>query len=63
MSLAKAADHLIATRLFRTLRNRYDLDKSNLQNFKSDFDTLFEAEFHQEPVIADEMLNSEIDKK
>ena len=62
-SLAKAADHLIATRLFRTLRNRYDLDKSNLQNFKSDFDTLFEAEFHQEPVIADEMLNSEIDKK
>jgi len=62
-SLAKAADHLIATRLFRTLRNRYDLDKSNLQNFKSDFDKLFEAEFHQEPVIADEMLNSEIDKK
>ena len=62
-SLAKAADHLIATRLFRTLRNRYDLDKSNLQNFKSDFDKLFEAEFHQEPDIADEMLNSEIDKK
>ena len=62
-SLAKAADHLIATRLFRTLRNRYDLDKSNLQNFKSDFDKLFEAEFRQEPVIADEILNSEIDKK
>ena len=63
VSLAKAVDHLIATRLFRTLRNRYDLDKSNLQNFKSEFDKLFEAEFRQEPVIADEILNSEIDKK
>ncbi len=62
-SLAKAADHLITMRLFRSLRNRYDLDKSNLQYFKSDFDLLFIKAFGQEPAIADEMLNSEIDKK
>ena len=62
-SLAKAADHLITTRLFRTLRNRYDLDKHNLQSFKVDFDILFKATFGAEPHNADEMLNSEIDKK
>ena len=62
-SLAKAADHLIATRLFRTLRNRYDLDKHNLQTFKRSFDTLFEDEFNYEPVKSDDLLTSEIDKK
>jgi len=62
-SLAKAADHLIATRLFRTLRNRYDLDKHNLQTFKKSFDTLFVNAFNDEPVKSDDLLTSEIDKK
>ncbi len=62
-SLAKAADHLVTTRLFRTLRNRYDLDKHNLQTFKNDFDSLFVNEFGQSPTKADDMLNAEIDKK
>lgn len=62
-SLAKAADHLIATRLFRTLRNRYDLDKHNLQTFKKSFDSLFTDGFNYEPVKSDDLLTSEIDKK
>ena len=62
-SLAKAADHLITTRLFRTLRNRYDLDKNSLQEFKKDFHDLFKKEFGFEPKWADEMLKSEIEKK
>lgn len=62
-SLAKAADHLITTRLFRTLRNRYDLDKQNLQSFKAAFDDLFSKEFKHDPIKADELLNSEIEKK
>ena len=62
-NLAKAADHLVTTRLFRTLRNRYDLDKHNLQTFKNDFDSLFVKEFGQAPSKADDMLNAEIDKK
>ena len=28
--VAKAIDHLISSRLFRTLKNRYDLDKANM---------------------------------
>lgn len=62
-SLAKAADHLIATRLFRSLRNRYDLDKHNMQTFKKSFDTLFENEFNYKPVKSDDLLTSEINKK
>lgn len=62
-SLAKAADHLIATRLFRTLRNRYDLDKHNLQTFKESFDKLFADEFNNNPIKSDDLLTSEIDKK
>lgn len=62
-SLAKAADHLITTRLFRSLRNRYDLNKNNLQTFQKEFDEDFAECFGHEPKKADEMLKSEIEKK
>lgn len=62
-SLAKAADHLITTRLFRTLRNRYDLEKNSLQTFKEDYDKLFKAHFNFEPRFADILLTEEIEKK
>lgn len=61
--LAVAVDHLITSRLFRTLKNRYELDKNNLQNFKDDFDTFFELEFNQKPEFADKMLEYEISCK
>lgn len=62
-SQAKAADHLIATRLFRKLRNRYELDKSNLQSFKESFDTAFRQAYRIPPTICDKMLEDEIRKK
>lgn len=62
-SLAKAADHLITTRLFRTLKNRYDIEKSNMQTFKEEFDGIFKKSFGVLPSYADALLNEEIDKK
>lgn len=61
--LAVAADHLITSRLFRTLKNRYDLDKNNLTNFKSEFEGLFKKEFGFVPQYANNLLESEISKK
>ena len=62
-SLAVASDHLITTRLLRTLRNRYDIEKSNLQSFKELFDEYFNKAFSQMPKYADDLLSNEIDKK
>jgi len=61
--LAVAADHLITSRLFRTLKNRYDLDKNNLQGFRDAFELLFEAEFGRKPEYANSMLDYEISCK
>ena len=62
-SLAVASDHLITTRLLRTLKNRYDIEKSNLQSFKELFDEYFNKAFSQMPKYADDLLSNEIDKK
>lgn len=62
-SLATAADHLITTRLFRTLRNRYDLEKNTLQTFKEKYDELFTKNFSGTPRFADGLLTEEIEKK
>ena len=61
--LAVAADHLITSRLFRTLKNRYDLDKNNLQSFRDTFELIFEAEFGKKPEFANKMLDYEISCK
>ena len=69
--LATAADHLITTRLFRTLRNRYDLEKNTLQTFKEKYDGLFSNAFSKNspessknfPKFADGLLTEEIEKK
>lgn len=61
---ASAIDHLITTRLFRTLKNRYDLDKGNLTKFKEDYVKLFSKSFpNQQPSFALDLLNTEISKK
>lgn len=39
--IAIATDHLIASRLFRSLKNRYDLDKTNLEAFEEKYVELF----------------------
>lgn len=61
--VAMAIDHLISSRLFRTLKNRYDLDKANMTKFKDDYVKLFSSSFKQEPGFAVDLLNSEISKK
>ena len=62
-SLATAADHLISSRLFRSLQNRYDLDKANITKFKDDYIQLFSKSFNQNPILAIELLDIEIRKK
>lgn len=61
---AIATDHLITSRLFRTLKNRYDLDKNNLDNFKNKYIELFDKTFkNQKPSFAIDLLDTEISKK
>ena len=61
---AQAADHLITSRLFRTLKNRYDLDKANLSKFKEDYLKLFNKSYGKDqPEFAIELLDTEIIKK
>lgn len=61
--IAIATDHLITSRLFRTLKNRYDLDKTNLTKFKDEYVKLFEGKFKQKPSYTIELLETEISKK
>jgi hypothetical protein len=59
-----AIDHLVTSRLFRVLKNRYDLDKNNLVSFKDGYLKLFKASFKDKnPVFAQELLTAEISKK
>jgi len=62
--IAIAIDHLITSRLFRTLKNRYDLDKTNLTKFKEEYVKLFEKTFNnQKPRFTIDLLDTEISKK
>ena len=62
--LAEAADHLITSRLFRSLKNRYDLTADNLEDFQKKYSKLFSDTFrNQEPVEGNKLLNAEILKK
>lgn len=62
--LAKAADHLVTSRLLRTLKDRYELNSDSLKKFKAEFVALFELHFNgKKPVRAMELLDKEIEKK
>jgi len=62
--IAIGTDHLITSRLFRTLKNRYDLDKTNLTKFKDEYVKLFEKTFkNQKPSFTIDLLDTEISKK
>jgi hypothetical protein len=58
-----AADHLITSRLLRSLKNRYDLDKGNMTQFKDEYSSAFKKHFKHEPHYAIALLDAEIDKK
>lgn len=61
--MAYAADHLITSRLFRSLKNRYNLKAEQMKKFRDDYEILFESAFHSEPVQARELIDEEIKKK
>jgi hypothetical protein len=61
--LPEAVDHLITSRLLRTLKNRYDLDKANLTTFKEEYIKTFQQDFSEKPKVAEELLDTEISKK
>lgn len=61
--LAEAVDHLIASRLLRTLKNRYDLTADNLSKFNDFYCQLFKETFGLEPVEGLKLLSDEILKK
>ena len=62
-SLAIAADHLIATRLLRTLQNRYDLNIEKLREFRDYYSKLFTDKFENEPKFAISLIEEEINRK
>ncbi len=62
-SLSEAADHLITSRLFRSLKNRYDLTADNLKEFKDFYAKLFSKTFGHEPKDGLRLLDKEIENK
>ena len=62
-SLAIAADHLISSRLLRTLGNKYELTGPELKAFREEFTKNFESTFGFSCVHSDEMLKEFWKKK
>ncbi len=60
---AKAADHLMTTRLLRTLKDNYDLGYETLDDFKERYKLVFSDHFGCEPIEAIELIEKELDKK
>ena len=60
---AKAADHLMTTRLLRTLKDNYDLGYDTLDDFKERYKLVFFNYFDYEPIEAIELIEKELDKK
>ncbi len=60
---AKAADHLMTTRLLRTLKDNYDLGYNTLDVFKERYIKIFRMHFNHDPKEAIELIEKELDKK
>lgn len=60
---AKAADHLMTTRLIRTLKDNYDLGYDTLDDFKERYKLVFYDHFGREPIETIELIEKELDKK
>lgn len=61
--IAYAADHLITSRLFRSLRNNFQIDVAKMKMFREDYVELFKTTFKREPIKAKKLLDEEIAKK
>lgn len=63
VSLARGADHLLCTRVLRTLPDNYDLSENDLKNLRDVVVSKFEQAFGQEPKRVKTMINDLISKK
>jgi hypothetical protein len=64
VDLGAAADHLITSRIFRSLKNKYEFDKPTMTQFMDDYVQLFEKSFDQYfPANGVSLLEAEISKK
>ena len=63
LDTAKAADHLMTTRLLRTLKDNYDLNYDTLDTFKQDYVKIFCDHFVYDPQEAIEFFDKELKKK
>ena len=63
LDTAKAADHLMTTRLLRTLKDNYDLNYDTLDTFKQDYVKIFCDHFVYDPQEAIELFDKELKKK
>ncbi len=61
--LAKAADHLMTTRLLRSLKDNFDLSIDALDEFKEHYEDRFIEYFSAEPEEALELIDTERRKK
>lgn len=61
--LAEAADHLITSRLFRSIRNRYDIRRDTLETFRKFYEEEFKKTFSHEPTEGKILFNEELSKK
>ncbi len=62
--LATAADHLVTSRLLRSLKDRYELTIEALQKFKDEYSALFALYFAgKKPIHGIELIDKEIEKK
>ena len=59
----KAADHLMTTRILRTLKDNYDLSYDALDTFKKDYISRFNKYFIGNPQEAIDLFDKELDKK
>lgn len=60
---AKAADHLMTTRLLRTLKDNYDLSYEALDDFKNKYKDIFSLHFEEDPFEAIDLIEKELKKK
>lgn len=57
-----ALDHIIASKIIRTIKGRYDLQESTLNNLKDELNTNFRKKIKGKPYKSLKIINEELDK-
>jgi|JI10StandDraft_1071094.scaffolds.fasta_scaffold18654_3 hypothetical protein len=62
-NMASAMDHIIYTKIFRNLKDRFDIKVDRLKMFKDKFEESFKNEFNDVALRSQELLNEEISNR